>query len=244
VHPNHVLLVTAAWGLTDTIDQDMTLQIALVDEAGSPAQTEQFDLVEGWPTSQWPANSLAWGHYPLSLSPALEAGTYGVDLSLNNGAATHRIETITIQPEVCNLATIDGATDANALFGDELRLVEYEFKQENNQLALKWYWRAERLPDADYTMFVHVFSPETGLPVAQYDGRPRYGAYATQHWQPGEIVDDQIVVSLDGVPAGDYQVGIGVYNLATGERLPLLNARGELAVEDGRFVLPERITIP
>jgi hypothetical protein len=148
-----------------------------------------------------------------------------------------------IQPDICNLATNDEAVDANALFGDELRLVEYTVHQLDQQLDLTLYWQAERYVDKDYTFFVHVYDQKTDLPVAQFDSRPHRGAYPTNFWHPGETIDDRVLIHFDGVSSGQYGVAIGVYDGFTGDRLPLLGITGEELVDDGRFILPELVTV-
>jgi hypothetical protein len=151
---------------------------------------------------------------------------------------------IRVQEAICNLASAAGATDANILFGDQLRLVEYKTVQEVDRLKLRLYWRAERFIDKEYSVFVHVFEPETGVPVAQDDGRPRDGAYPMGYWWPGDVVDDRVEIPLVGVPSGEYGIAIGVYDPISGERLPLVDQDGQLLVEDGRFVLPQEIVMP
>ncbi len=95
----------------------------------------------------------------------------------------------------------------------------------------------------NYKFFVHIFDPKTAVPVTQYDAEPRQGAYPTDFWWPGEVVDNRIEIELEGIPVGTYGVAIGVYDGTTGERLLLVDAMGN-EVEDGRFILPETIIYP
>ncbi|MBN1873448.1 MAG: hypothetical protein JXA33_04395 [Anaerolineae bacterium] len=250
LHAGHVLLVDIGWGSTRAIEQDVDVSLSLVDSHGEIQSGERFPLVEEWPTQEWPAQTLAWGHYLLHVPALLPPDTYTLTSTfLDAGTGTviggpHPVETVIIQQEICNLATVAEATDTNALFGDELRLVEYTLERSDQRLDFQFYWRAERYVDNEYTIFVHVYDPATAVPVAQNDVRPRQGAYPMRFWRPGEIVDDRVSVSLSGVPAGEYGIAIGVYNGATGERLPLLDNQGEPLVDDGRLILSETVTIP
>jgi len=80
------------------------------------------------------------------------------------------------------------------------------------------YWRAGETGDAPYTVFVHVTPPEAPAPlIAQHDGWPALGAKPTNTWVAGEIVAD--AHPLGGIPAGTYQLRIGLYDAAG--RLPL-----------------------
>jgi hypothetical protein len=152
------------------------------------------------------------------------------------------IQSITIQPKVCNLASIPDAQDANAVFGDELRLLEYQIHLEEQRLNLTLYWHAQRRMDVDYKVFVHVLNPRTGIPVAQDDAMPRRWAYPTTLWWPGEVVDDIIPIPLDTVPGDRYDIAVGVYNPISGERLPLIDSQGQLML-DGRLVLGEVVEL-
>ena len=250
VSPNRALEVDVAWGSTQPLEQEFDVLLKLVDGAGIEGMSQRFPLSDVWPTSQWAANSLAWGYYTLFVSPELPPGEYTLTLSLldQQGQALPSAQTIAIQPirvqaEICNLASKEEAKDLNAIFGEQLRLVEIEVEQEEKELDLALYWRTERRMETDYTIFIHLFDPATGFPVAQRDSWPKGGRYRTTIWSLGERVDDQISISTSDVPPGTYQIGIGVYDLATGERLPVVNHQGQ-SIEDRRLVLDELIELP
>lgn len=80
--------------------------------------------------------------------------------------------------------------------------------------------------DRDYTVFVHLLDGN-GRIVAQRDGQPGDGFYPTSIWDPGEVVPDEyaIIVPPD-LPAGDYEVVVGMYYFPTGERLPIVDSFG------------------
>ncbi len=88
-----------------------------------------------------------------------------------------------------------------------------------------------------------MFDQETGPPLAQYDSRPRGGAYPLRFWWPGDRVDDRVTISLAGVPPGEYGIAIGVYDPHSGVRLPLLDQDGEPLVQDGRYLLPQLVVV-
>lgn len=250
LHAGHVLAVSSGWGTVEPPAGDLDLYLALVDGDGQEQVSARFPLVEEWPASDWTSNSLAWGHYLLDLPGTLQPGVFDLQFTLLDSASNetttgpHLIYRVDIQEVICNLATEEEAADANMIFDDQLRLVEYKVRQEDEQLKLRLYWRGERFVEQEYTIFVHVFDRETTLPVAQFDGRPHGGAYPMRYWWPGEVVEDRVAVSLAGVMPGEYGIAIGVYDASTGVRLPLLDQNGQPLVEDGRFVLPQTVTIP
>ncbi|MGQ9522647.1 MAG: glycosyltransferase family 39 protein [Anaerolineae bacterium] len=80
-------------------------------------------------------------------------------------------------------------------------------------------WRAGCTDDTPRSVFVHITPPEAPAPlVAPHDGWPAQNARPTHIWVLGEIVTDPH--PLPGLPAGRYQVRLGLY-APDGERIPV-----------------------
>ncbi len=128
-------------------------------------------------------------------------------------------------------------TMLNQPFGDapNLTLLGYDLTDETGQpmtnetmtndqlpitnLHLTLYWRTETHLPTDYTTFVHLRN-EAGEVVAQKDQPPLAGAYPTSLWEPGEIIADEVRLSLPpDLPPGDYRLFTGLYDFQTGQRL-------------------------
>jgi hypothetical protein len=91
---------------------------------------------------------------------------------------------------------------------------------------LALYWRALARMDTSYTVFVQVID-EGGTKAGQVDRPPCDGGCPTPTWRPGDLVGERYDLALDaGAPRGRYQLIAGMYDLATGERLPLVDALG------------------
>ena len=87
----------------------------------------------------------------------------------------------------------------------------------------------------NYTVFVHLLGPD-GVSHGQVDAWPVSGTRATLGWRPGEVIHDRYSVRLDAdAPTGEYQVEVGLYLLATLERLPVLNQAG--AIIDNKVII-------
>jgi len=249
LNPGRVLEVDVGWGATVTPGRDFHVELALVADQGIVHQKLVFPLSPGWPTHEWPTNAVAWGYYALRTQSSFPTGTYTVTLALVDpatGAAVGQpvsVGQVMVSQSPCVFPAPPGAASANAVFGDDLRLQGYRVRRDGDRLRLTLHWRAERRMELDYKIFVHIFDPATGIPVAQDDAMPRRWAYPTTFWGPGEVVEDVIPISLAGVPTGVYGVAVGVYDPATMERLPVVDGAGQLH-PDGRLVLSgEMITV-
>ena len=79
---------------------------------------------------------------------------------------------------------------------------------------------------------MHVTNAQ-GAPVAQYDGEPVADLRPTNSWQVHELIDERIGIWLPAnIPAGQYQVTMGLYDPDSGERLPALGADGARYPDD------------
>jgi len=95
-----------------------------------------------------------------------------------------------------------------------------------SEWELTLYWEALAPIATDYTVFVHV-EDASGNIVAQTDLQPTGGVHPTSAWAPGQTLKDSYLLTIpEGTPPGDYRVFAGLYDAATGERLPLLDAEG------------------
>ncbi len=103
-----------------------------------------------------------------------------------------------------------------------------------DSLGISLLWRAQRVPDASYTIGVYLMGPD-GLPVLQHDSRPVGGFRPTTTWVQGERVRDNYGFILPGdLPAGSYELWLVVYEWPSLERLM---ARPEGGAESDHVVL-------
>ena len=100
-------------------------------------------------------------------------------------------------------------------------------------------WQAEKQPGQRYKVFLQLLGAQDRL-IAQRDSEPVGGNRPTVTWTPGEMVEDNygILIPL-ATPPGTYRLIAGMYNPATGERLPV--RQGETTRD--HIVLPVRVTV-
>ncbi len=80
-----------------------------------------------------------------------------------------------------------------------------------SNLPLTLYWTADRALKTNYTVFVHLIDA-SGNKLTQIDVGPRSGTYPTSLWSPGEVVVDEVTLTLPAeLPPGEYNMRIGLY---------------------------------
>ena len=135
----------------------------------------------------------------------------------------------------------------NARLGDTIELIGYDSVRNGDTIVLTVYWGCLAETREDYTVFAHLIgalNPATQSSVwAQDDTRPGRGTFATARWQNGEVIVDEYRLTLPpNAPRGEYQIEIGMYNLATGARVRIVDANG--APMESNRVIFERIPFP
>ncbi len=120
--------------------------------------------------------------------------------------------------------SLEQTTDVN--FGDVISLRGYDVQPESGQntLPLMLLWQVENIAAADFAPFMHL-EDEWGQRWSQVETF----AYPAAQWTPGETILQQAALPLPpGLPPGNYQLRVGLFDSATNSRLPRLD-------EDGRF---------
>ncbi|MCL6510763.1 MAG: glycosyltransferase family 39 protein [Anaerolineae bacterium] len=125
--------------------------------------------------------------------------------------------------------------EANITFGEpgRDRLVLRRYWQPKRATAGDWFyaileWEAQQPMSMDYKVFVHVVGVD-GRPAFQNDKLPLNALLPMTRWQPGEVLRDaHAMVAPADLPAGVYRVVTGVYDPATGRRLPAYSGDREL----------------
>jgi uncharacterized membrane protein len=124
-------------------------------------------------------------------------------------------------------------------FSGQVKLLGYTLKAEEikpgDSVQLALHWQGLSNMNTSYTVFTHLVD-ENERTVGQKDTPPVSGLYPTTEWTPGEeIVDRYEIATSPEIPPGDYSIEIGLYELDSGERLPVLDAMG--SPQDSRVIL-------
>ena len=213
-------------GSATTVANVDEICIKLIDQSSQVKETECQTAVV--PVEQWQAGEIVHNHHQIQISPYLDKGNYTVVAELHNSIDDEYIGEPVVLDQI-ELSTITRTfkepkplikTDLEWNDG-EIALLGYDLVeiQNSEEIELTLHWAANERPEGSYVRFVHVINTETNELVMQSDQVPLNGAYPTYWWESGEFIDDKINLSLAELPAGEYEIVTGLYDLQSQARL-------------------------
>ncbi|GIK38655.1 MAG: hypothetical protein BroJett011_24880 [Chloroflexota bacterium] len=234
--PGDVVLVSAQWQTLAPLDKNYSVAAVLLAPDGSVlARRETYPGLGLRPTRYLQPGDAFTDVYPLKLeqeiseplvaraavnlfdfdSPA-RAGFPALDAS--GREVTPIVGQIKIVPKTWPRYQPAQPTQVN--FADAIALIGYDFippAEGEGQPAVRLYWQSLAPVSEDYIVFLHLLDAN-GVTIGQADGPPANNAYPTRWWAPGELIAD--THSLPPSP-GAVAVRLGLYDLTSGQRLPV-----------------------
>jgi hypothetical protein len=128
---------------------------------------------------------------------------------------------------------------SGARFGEQITLQQFALSSStvraNDALQIQLDWLTDAPLSTRYKVFVQLLRPDGTLAI-QRDSEPGGGEALTTLWQPDQIVQDKHALAIPaGLPAGDYTLIIGLYDLN--------DAGSRLAVADGDYLVLGTIVV-
>ena len=128
---------------------------------------------------------------------------------------------------------------ARAATDDGLRLQGYDLLSESDRPTINLFWETGDGVANDWIVYIHMHN-DMGDRIAQFDGPALAGLQPTSQWHADALYIDRRQLNLPTeLQPGAYLLRIGLYSIASGERLPL---RGDDDAqdhfEDGQLVIP------
>jgi hypothetical protein len=127
-----------------------------------------------------------------------------------------------------------------------VRLLGYDLEptavRPGETVYLTLYWQADAPIEHRYKVFTHLlgdaFNADTGGFVwGQQDNEPVGDARPTSTWRAGEVIEDPYALVVAAhAPGGGYAVEVGMYDPATGARLPVLDKAGNPVADHVRLL--------
>ncbi len=261
VQPGDGLPLTLYWQSLAPVLGDYVIFDKLLDETQQVYGGYDRLPREYYSTILWAENEIIEDGFAVPVDPSAPPGVYNLHVGLYSLATGPPVSLPLVQAGQAGDATSvvigpikvggppPGVTvtkpelqvKVNQTLGEQITLLGYSLDSSSLEkchpskidchLSIKLYWRAEAVPQADYTTFLHL-RDAANKNVAQKDSPPAAGRYPTSLWDTGEIIVDEINLSLTEIPAGRYTPVVGLYNLSSGERLlGPDNPAGEIILE-------------
>jgi hypothetical protein len=236
--------VTLCWEVQHATSTDYSVYVQLVGDGNVMAgMRNTYPGLGSYPSSLWVPGAAFCDRYDVPVTqPRAQSGIYAVEAGLFELVSGQRLPARDSEGHPLALVSLDQvkvvgpeqtvpptATLRPASFGGQIRLLAYETgrARPGSDLPLDLYWQAAVRPPADYTVFVH-FLDEGGHLMAQADAPPQGGRYPTHWWDAGEVVLDRHEIALPAnLAPGRYEIEIGLYVPASGERLRLAGNTGD-----------------
>lgn len=251
--PGEFVYVTLYWQDLAQMERDYSVSLFLLTPSGDLlGQEDSYPGLGSYPTSDWKPGDTVSDRTWVRVRPRAKVptiGWLGVSVyylpTMEYLPATQggqAVEQVFLQPvKVGPWEPHDYEMSHQVSFnlGNQIDLVGFDLElreaRPGDTLPLTLYWRAQSSTEEDYTVFTHLVDAQ-GQIWAQDDDYPVRGDYPTSFWEVGDVVQDAYeLVLASEVPAGEYEVEVGLYLASTGTRLPVLDEGGH--VLDNRVVL-------
>lgn len=236
------LTATVYWRAWSDLETNCSVFLHLDAPNGQTFATVDEAHPENIPTRNWPPGLYLRNPLHLKIPPNLPPIRYDVTVGLYDPQSGERLAILPGEATAFKLGSIWLSQSQPRLpqtplahFGPHITLWRADYPAEDNS-SLALYWQAAQPLDRNDIIFVHLLDVKGNL-LAQADGVPYAGLYPLTNWQPGQvIVDSRPVASFVPNPADLAAIAIGIYDPATGERLPATAAGGQ-PLPDNSFIL-------
>lgn len=229
--------LTLYWQANTDVSKDYVIGLQLLDLKGEEATYWLGrPVMSGYPTREWVTGEIVRDPWRLELPAGTSPGDYTLQLTLFDAETQAAVGQITLSDVsiVKRRRKFDIPVMhkmVNTGLGDQVTLLGYDLFAEpitgGGRLRVILYWQAQEIMENSYTVFVHLVAPD-GTVVAQHDGVPAEGAIPTDDWAVDEVVTDRHLVEFPDLPAGEYGLVVGMYDLRTGGRL--LTSSGDTVI--------------
>jgi hypothetical protein len=255
------LLVTLFWQAGGQMSDEFEIIVQLVDD-NRQVWGDGSGRPNDWayPTTFWRSelDQVASRHTVNLETDELPPGRYWLAVSMFDPATQQRLsltEGVSDSPDTFFIGPLKVPLPPPAStptliepvgFGEMARLIALNVNSQTiapgESIKLTLLWQALNTPVDDYTVFVHLLDKNGNLVVGN-DAQPLNGVYPTSIWAPDEqVLDSHTLPTSDTIPAGQYQLAIGIYHQPTGQRLPVSLFDGPSDPDD-RLLLPVEITL-
>lgn len=181
------------------------------------------------PDAEWRAGEVICRRLHVRVPSTTPPGDYLLHLATTD--YNQPFARVTVQPSTRRFDLPVVSQPVDAALGGAIRLHGADVARAEGELAVRIVWQSLAPLATSEKVFVHLVAPDGSL-LAQSDALPA-GGYGTEQWVEGEVVIDEHRLPLPpDLPPGDYRLRVGMYDPATGARLPAVGSNDERLTDD------------
>ncbi len=255
VRPGQRLPITVYWEVLTSTDRDVMVFVHLLGRGRQiVGQVDTYLGLGAYPFSLLKPGDVVKDTYHISVDPTataptllrIEVGLFdrrdptgaGFPAADASDRPTDRVITAArLLPATAPIFELEQPTSFD--LGGQVKLVGHALSATRARpgatIILTLYWQPQARLAEEFQVFVHLDGPE-GTTAAQGDKTPLDGDWPSSAWEPGLTFRDEYPIPLPpGMPAGAYDLRVGLYRLTDGWRLPVTGPDGPIS--DAAIVL-------
>lgn len=208
------------WHVLAALPSDARVVVTLSRVGAALAAEDHALLAADFPPAAWrPGQALADPHQ-LHIPAGATAGRWRLGVHLDGADAEVGDLAVLTPPRQFTLPPV--SHELKARLGEAILLKGYDLEAGGpGELRLSLVWQALAELRGSYKVFTHLLDAANRV-VAQRDDLPGGGRLPTSGWAPGQVVRDEYRIPLPAdLPPGTYQLEVGMYAPASGQRLPV-----------------------
>jgi hypothetical protein len=248
--PGETVTLPIYWQAKRDVQGDYGFLVHLRNQEGESSAGKVSRLAgNAYPTTEWTKGEVLRGWCDFTLPPNVLSGSYQlvaqvIDMATGETLGEAELGELTVEgrPRSFEVPLIQHPLSVN--LGGQVEFLGYDLKADRvaagDTLQLILYWRALAGMETSYKVFTHLLGDDGRL-WGQKDDFPGHGALPTTGWAEGEVIVDEYEIAVGPeAPDGDYQLEIGMYDPASGARLPITSEKGEF---QGDRILLKKIAV-
>jgi 4-amino-4-deoxy-L-arabinose transferase-like glycosyltransferase len=223
---------TLAMEWTSTSDQLPALDVQWDWAQGDRVVYSTTLPLNSYSTDHWRKGEVLQSKYDFRVPITVPDGAYDLRFKvidratgkpLNDQATRLTTVKVASRPRSFTLPAVQQPLDV--AFGDVAQLVGTDVNRSGTQITVTLYWQAQAITTTNFTAFVQLIGTDDQVQQQLDNWQIAFDA-PTSTWLPGQVIADQYVfeVSSSAPSPGAAAIGVGLYNAATGERLPAVRA--------------------
>jgi 4-amino-4-deoxy-L-arabinose transferase-like glycosyltransferase len=178
-------------------------------------------------TEQWRAGEVLQSKYDFRLPIDVPAGKYDLQFKVIDRATGQpltvravELTPVTVAARPRNFTSPTTAYPLDVKFDEMAKLVGADIHRSGLAITVTLYWQAATITTTNFTAFVQLIRADDQVQQQIDNWQIAFDA-PTSTWLPGQVIADQYVFEVSSsAPSPDAAIGVGLYNAATGERLP------------------------